>query len=568
MPHTPKADFAMSPTRRGTPSTSEPIPYFSGNSNGATDTDFFALIGASSAAETNHTTHHSAAADPQIPQQSDLAPVSTQYGHVSSEQQVESGVPPRCATGPAVEFPYHSAAYQHEGPHVAAPSIEAYRSASVIYEGSHYDTQRVYQTASTGIGSAYWVPKEASRTSGVGFDGSTGGAIGNTEQQMRYSTTNTYAYSGYASHSQTTDGMTPGALAHTEFNGDATVGFETALAGHTAAETTNNGVMFDNAVGKYYDTNSGQYYDDVSGSWYYPQQVQGHSKQEQQVANEAKANSYEMPQQATQDIQGIDSGEWTNEQNGAAFFENLSSTAAEPQQQNENSRVRASGAGETEHKIERHGKDGTVPQTSSWGTSLLVTDAPYEEATHSPYVGMGDMGLQLEQSGQSQEMFYSKPTAPAPALSPVASVQLANEWAQYSKDQALTNCIAAPVGSKGNGLDNVDANIGVLAANVNSPLNQNTETGFVPYGVAEMESSFVSPEGGTNVAQSTVQGPLDAWPGDVHADAAAGGAYAGVEPAGFIQLDGSEHATLQNWGAGAKSAPSEAAYHGVDLSSG
>ncbi|PIA13983.1 hypothetical protein COEREDRAFT_103766 [Coemansia reversa NRRL 1564] len=568
MPQTPKAEFAASPTRRGTPSTSEPIPYFSGNSNGATDTDFFSLIGTTSAAETNYTTHQSVATDPQILQQSDLAPVSMQYGHVSSEQQVDFGVPPRCATGPAVEFPYQSAANQHEGPYVAAANIEAYRSASVIYGGAHHGAQRMYQTAGTGIGSDYWVPNEASRVSGVGIDGSTRDAIGNTEQQMGYSTASTYAYSGHANHSQTTEDITPGTLAYTEINGDATLGSEAALAGHTAAETANNGVMFDETIGRYYDTNSGQYYDDVSGSWYYPQQVQGHLNQEQQVANETKASTYEMPQQATQDVQGIGSSEWTNEPDGAAFFENLSGAAAGPQhQQNVNDRVQASSAVETGQKIESHGEDGTVPQTSSWGTSLLVTDDPYKEASHAAYVDKGNVVLQPEQSGQSQAIFYSKPTAPA--LSPATTVQLTDEWAQHSKEnQALTKCTAAPVGSREDGLDIMDASMEVLAGRDNPPLQQNTEAGFVPYEAAKIGSSFVSPENETNLSPSTVQGTRDVRPGDVHADTAAGGVYADVALTDPIQPDGSEHAAFQSWSAGAKSAPSGATYNGVELSIG
>ncbi|KAJ2808870.1 hypothetical protein H4R20_000563 [Coemansia guatemalensis] len=569
MPQTPKADFATSPTRRGTPSTSEPIPYFSGGSNGATDADFFTLIGASSAADTNHTAHESVTADPLVQQQPGPAPVPLQYGYVSSEQQVDFGVPPRCATGPAVEYPHQSVAHQHEGPYVAAANFGAYRSASVVYGGAHYGAQQMYQTASMGMGSTYQVPNEASGASRVGAYGDTRDVTGVAEQQIDYSTVGTNVYDGYANASQHTAGMATGALAYTDINGDTTAGSATALAGSTAADTTNNGVVFDEAVGRYYDTNSGQYYDDVSGSWYYPQQDQDQPQQGQQETVEAPTSTYEVSQQAAQDGQGMHGGEWTNVSDGAAFFENLNGTTAELQQPNTDGRTGAAEALDTGHEIDRYGEQAAEPQVSSWDVPPAATEASYSESAYAAYADKGDTGLQPELPEQSQAAFYTGVTAPAPApaLSPSATTQIADEWAQYSNgEQALTSDSVAFADRNGDGSANVDVSMEAAANGVNSLSEQNFKPGFVPYEESSASSSFVPPVGEASVARSTAQGAQDVWLGNGHVNARE--AYADMEVTGQSQLDGNENADRQSWDAEAKSALAGAAYRGMGIGAG
>lgn len=219
----PAPPFMKPPSRRGTPSSNDPIPFFnsSNGASGSTGADFFSSINGSGAASYSQAGTGTAAAAAAIePLQTNNAyneiaqnhsqypPAQTYQPQFNYQSMPPQEVPPRCATGPAIDNPSLNYAY------------DPYRSASVIHNTTSFS-----------------------------------GADNNTlffDQLIAGTTT---------AQSQPA-GATMAAVAPLDHVDYTTQQENTAV---------NNGVIYDETIGQYYDTNSGQYYDDASGTWYLPQ---------------------------------------------------------------------------------------------------------------------------------------------------------------------------------------------------------------------------------------------------------------------------------------------------------
>ncbi|KAJ2843544.1 hypothetical protein IWW36_005527, partial [Coemansia brasiliensis] len=300
-----------SPSRRGTPSTNEPIPYFNGDGSNNTstgETGFYSTIGLTSTATYQQTTFTAQQQQP-------------------SMQHLPYGVPPRCATGPAVETPHQSYAHSVGNPYAMASRIDPYRSASVVY-GSSNNAYGQFPV-SAGAAATKWAPSDGSffdQFANTGHDSSNftaasvapmdtanphhfqahGDYVNSISYSEQYAAVATYGETAY-----TAAAASIGAVDSMAVNGQ---NVELANAEDTGAN--NNGVVFDQASGQYYDMNSGQYYDEVSGMWYYPDQLQNPG---------ATFDKAEAKAQAATQAPNIASPEPVSQDNDATFFDNLAS---------------------------------------------------------------------------------------------------------------------------------------------------------------------------------------------------------------------------------------------------
>ncbi|KAJ2780230.1 hypothetical protein GGI15_003605, partial [Coemansia interrupta] len=335
-----------SPSRRGTPATNDPIPYFGGASDtGAGGMDFFNTLGdakpnSTSAAQQppsqySHQQHYQPpqsyqASSSQIyqqqsyqqPQQQVQAPVSQPYMGYQQYQQYQQtqqyqlpprDIPPRSATGPAVDYPYQGYGYASHAPnHATTSTADPYRSTSVVYGGMQYNgAQYGYQQqfeqlaenplpVSTSLSAPIAAAANAAPADGVAFFDQLAGS--NTHQSSDPAQINQQPQSqqpqsqqqqpnysgGYYPASQindafaqvptleTTDTSHYGYASSTTASQTQQQATQYAAADGQGDTDTSNGVIYDEASGQYYDTNSGQYYDNASGTWYYPQQPTDH----------------------------------------------------------------------------------------------------------------------------------------------------------------------------------------------------------------------------------------------------------------------------------------------------
>ncbi|KAJ2448161.1 hypothetical protein EV183_005574, partial [Coemansia sp. RSA 2336] len=302
-----------SPSRRGTPSTNEPIPYFNGNdSNNASsgEAGFYSTVGLTSAANYQQAT------------------LTAQQQQQPSMHHLPYGVPPRCATGPAVETPYQNYAHSVGNPYAMASHADPYRSASVVYGGNYNGYGQPSNSASTAA-ATNWAPNDSSffdQFANSGHNSSNfaaanaapieaansqafqanAGYVNGTADNGQYATAATYGEPAYSAAATISTGAANGMTA----NGPGT---ELASAEDTGAD---NGVVFDQASGQYYDMNSGQYYDDALGMWYYPDQPQ---------TSEAPLGEPEMKAQAATQTPNVASPEPVSQANDVSFFDNLAS---------------------------------------------------------------------------------------------------------------------------------------------------------------------------------------------------------------------------------------------------
>ncbi|KAJ2821597.1 hypothetical protein IWW50_004572, partial [Coemansia erecta] len=322
--------FNTSPSRRGTPSTNEPIPYFSNaGADSAASADFYNMLNSSAPTayqQTPASTHPNAPLQP--------ATYYGQHQQAQSAQHLPYGVPPRCATGPAVETPYQNYAYSANSSYPAAYGADPYRSASVVYGGTYNGFQYSHQPVSANATAPARAPNDtaffdqfvSSAASGAAVPQSaavseqppvsTGYADG-AQHGGQYATTAAYADMAYSAANMG-NAMEP---ENAQYAG----------ASNAAGDSANNGVVFDEASGQYYDVNSGQYYDEASATWYYPQQT---------MPAEALASAPAPDPQVVSAAQNVLSPEPVNAIDGAAFFDNLNDATPEsvlPQSSEQNS---------------------------------------------------------------------------------------------------------------------------------------------------------------------------------------------------------------------------------------
>ncbi|KAJ2320892.1 hypothetical protein IWW52_001082 [Coemansia sp. RSA 2704] len=292
--------YSKSPSRRGTPSTSEPIPYFNNTgATSATGADFYSMISPPSAgAYQQESTGTQQRQPPFHP-----AANHTHYQQTSGIQHLPHGVPPRCATGPAVESPYQNYTYSASNPYPAAPGLDPYRSASVVYGGTYSGSQQAYQQVPATAAPAFGAPSDA------GFFDQFSGATNATGQLP--------ASGGYAVSDQYATSAAYNSLVHPVDS--ATSAVQSTTVGQPAEDSAANGVVFDEASGQYYDMNSGQYYDEASGAWYYPEQ--------QRNLVDTVPDTLTGPIHATAPAQKIASPEPVAGLDGAAFFDNINAEA-------------------------------------------------------------------------------------------------------------------------------------------------------------------------------------------------------------------------------------------------
>ncbi|KAJ2254654.1 hypothetical protein GGH98_002261, partial [Coemansia sp. RSA 454] len=311
-PHNPA--FSTSPLRRGTPSSNEPIPYFanSGDNNTAA-ANFYSMVN----------TPPSGTYQQQVPastQQYAPSQPTSYYGqhqHVPNAQHLPYGVPPRCATGPAVDSPYQNYAYTTNNSYPAMYGDDPYRSASVVYGGTYNGFQQANQTAPVNGVSATRPPDDTSF-----FDQFVGNSVADVTVSQRTTVPELpQSYGGYTNGSQY-DAQYGSAASF------ADPGYSTANVGNKAAESenvqgadTSNGVVFDEASGQYYDVNSGQYYDEASGTWYYADQSQ---------PAEAVVSALAPEPKVAEAVHNISSPEPVNGVDDASFFDNLNDAVSGP----------------------------------------------------------------------------------------------------------------------------------------------------------------------------------------------------------------------------------------------
>ncbi|KAJ2571516.1 hypothetical protein GGH95_004160, partial [Coemansia sp. RSA 1836] len=142
MSQLPAPTLRSPPSRRGTPSSNDPIPFFHGQ--GVADG------GGSSAPHPSASFQRTMTDQTNYRQQQQHWP-PTQYHQPTFGQIPQREVPPRCATGPAVEHPYQSYGYAYNAAPVTAPAMDPYRSASVVYSGTPFAYQAVQASTAASL---------------------------------------------------------------------------------------------------------------------------------------------------------------------------------------------------------------------------------------------------------------------------------------------------------------------------------------------------------------------------------------------------------------------------------
>ncbi|KAJ2836944.1 hypothetical protein FBU31_001248 [Coemansia sp. 'formosensis'] len=252
---------------------------------------------------------------------------SDQYQQPTYGQFPPREVPPRCATGPAVENPYQRYEYAYNAAPVAVPAMDPYRSASVVHSGTQYGSSFGYMATQINNAAELAPPDGASF-----FDQLAATAEPSLVSNVHMASDVSSAVdpmSGYyvAQHTEDpTSVSVSGAVGlydtGTTLDGSAQlVGVSISAANISASEgATQGGVVYDQSIGQYYDTNSGQYYDNSTGAWYYPQTISTN------VADAYTHSAAVVPEVAGSHLTAL---EPISASDGAAFFDNLGATQFE-----------------------------------------------------------------------------------------------------------------------------------------------------------------------------------------------------------------------------------------------
>ncbi|KAJ2212267.1 hypothetical protein EV179_004818 [Coemansia sp. RSA 487] len=332
MSQTPAQLPNHSPSRRGTPSTQEPIPFF-GSQREATSggTDFFSSIRGTQQQNSSSGVYQTSGSGvyQQQQQQQSWTPSQPTIPHGQFQQQytysqsIPREVPPRCATGPAQEQTYAGYGNASYNANAMAANMDPYRSASVVYGGIQYGSQYGYQAPPANSASASWGPANQSEP-----------LVNNADGILDTAAT-TYA------------------------------------SGAGAGGDGGNGVVYDEISGQYYDTNSGQYYDNATGMWYYPDQQASHV-----VADETQLVSSGTINQSHSGAALPTSND--DVKDGAAFFDSLISSQEQPHEQETQNDATIPKLASTTDNAERQ-----VPDThaSFSDSSNMQADS---EQNHSP----------------------------------------------------------------------------------------------------------------------------------------------------------------------------------------
>ncbi|KAI9502221.1 Sec23-binding domain of Sec16-domain-containing protein [Coemansia spiralis] len=318
MSQTPTPLSKRPPSRRGTPSTNEPIPFFSSHSeNDAAGTDFFSSIASAQPQSANIAAYQTTGVNSYGQQQGWMP---TQPG-MPYGQTIPHEVPPRCATGPAhvQSYPDYGSVAQSAN---TMANADLYRSASVVYSGAQYNQQYYSISQQPHINApsvASWAPDGSSF-----FDQLTASAAPSlsaqpTEAQVSlgvqpyYDEYSTGYYPGHSGNSYAGGVPTGQAEVQAYTSGNIADYSSTYASGTVTGEDENNGVIYDESTGQYYDTNSGQYYDNITGMWYYPEQPAT-----EHATSAGTGHSGHAVALVTDNIDTV--------QDGAAFFDSLVSS--------------------------------------------------------------------------------------------------------------------------------------------------------------------------------------------------------------------------------------------------
>ncbi|KAJ2060439.1 hypothetical protein GGI17_003726 [Coemansia sp. S146] len=335
MSHFTRPTLKSPPSRRGTPSSNDPIPFFNGQGVVSGGSNNSAAAAAAAASNSFYPSlsfqseyQRAPAGMPNYQQQqwpsAQHGVPSGQYQQPTYGQTSQREVPPRCATGPAVENPYQRYEYAYNAAPVAAPGMDPYRSASVVHSGTQYSTSFGYKaTQVNGVA-------DLAQPDGATFFDQLAATvepslISNAHMTSDVSSVVDPASGYYAaqyaeqpasiSASGVVDLYDTGAtLAGAAYSAEVSV----SAANNSASEgTAQSGVVYDQSVGQYYDTNSGQYYDNSTGAWYYPQTISTN------VVDAYTHSTAVVPEAADSHTTAP---EPISVSDGAAFFDNLGAT--------------------------------------------------------------------------------------------------------------------------------------------------------------------------------------------------------------------------------------------------
>ncbi|KAJ2710536.1 hypothetical protein H4R19_003701, partial [Coemansia spiralis] len=410
-----------SPPRRGTPSTSEHIPYF-GSFDARGSADFYSTIGqATSTATHGAGAYQAAPLDTLARQQSAPSqPAFPQgsYQRVPGAPSMPFEVPPRCATGPAVEYPHRSQGGQAYPPNGAGLYADPYRSASVVYGGPQY----AFHSTPAANSSASWAPGGSAFFDQFAGNSEIGAAT--SWQQEAHAPDNHYA----AVHAYSTDTGSAAAIATSA---------QVADPGHGTQAAAADGVVFDQAAQQYYDTASGQYYDDASGVWYYPQQEQPQALSPGELytpdGHATGTTAHDAPLSGL--VQQVD---------GAAFFESISATAAS--------------TAPPEATIDPH----------------TVSAAPGYPGSDGSFGGFD--ASQVVATGESAAVYQPGPTNGAPQESMASPSSRGNVPDHHTSDSAAMAAAGPPYEPLASGVADMEAE-GTSAACSHPPNNESLMSG-------------------------------------------------------------------------------------------
>ncbi|KAJ2505233.1 hypothetical protein IWW47_002141, partial [Coemansia sp. RSA 2052] len=247
----------------------------------------------------------------------------TQYHQPTFGQIPQREVPPRCATGPAVEHPYQSYGYAYNAAPVTAPAMDPYRSASVVYSGTPFAYQAVQASTAASLvpadGATFFDQLASTAEPSLVPEGHLTSSVGN----VAGSTSGYYAAQYTEQPTQISAGGSVGiyddgaAAELAAYSADVS-GPATNIA--TTDGATSSGVVYNESVGQYYDTNSGQYYDDSTGAWYYPQLASTSTTDTHTLGAAVAPETTASHSAVLEPVSDID---------GAAFFDNLSTAVVE-----------------------------------------------------------------------------------------------------------------------------------------------------------------------------------------------------------------------------------------------
>ncbi|KAJ2493011.1 hypothetical protein IWW37_001015 [Coemansia sp. RSA 2050] len=251
---------------------------------------------------------------------------SAPYQQITYGQASQREIPPRCATGPAVENPFQRYEYAYNAVPAAAPGLDPFRSASVVHSRMQHGTSFGFKTSQFD-NKADLAPVDGAtffdQLAATAEPSLVPSAHMASDVSSMVDPTPGYYGAQYVERpvSNSAGGVvgfhdTRTAVAGAIYSAEATVAAADNLEFDGSAQ---NGVIYDQNVGQYYDTNSGQYYDNSTGAWYYPQAAST------DIAEARTHGTAIVPDIADYHPSGL---EPVNASDGAAFFDNLGATQA------------------------------------------------------------------------------------------------------------------------------------------------------------------------------------------------------------------------------------------------